>query len=82
MSVGKKQSFSVMCALCDFKIVRKLLGWLINFPTRDDGTIVLPTTKKSVYSSYPEQKRQKHASPFSTFVQHGKLGIWDFKPTA
>ena len=24
----------------DFRVVRKLLGWLINFPTRDDGTIV------------------------------------------
>ena len=24
----------------DFRVVRKLLGWLINFPTRDDGSIV------------------------------------------
>ena len=34
-------------AICDSRIVRKLLGRLINFPTlRDDGTIVFHTVQK------------------------------------
>ena len=58
-------------AICDSRIVRKLLGRLINFPTlRDDGTIVFHRVYKRKRAM---EERRRRRSPILHFFCIGIL---------